>query len=59
MAAFSDEDLVYGHGKQIMEGHVAFESGIVSWHHFWSGGHFGYHMGVSSSSWGYPPSWMV
>ena len=29
------KDLVYGHGKKIMEGHVAFESGIVSrqWNH--------------------------
>ena len=25
------EDLVYGHGKKIMEGHVAFQSGIASW----------------------------
>lgn len=31
------EDLVYGHGKKIMEGHVAFQSGIASWDWRWVG----------------------
>jgi hypothetical protein len=31
LVAWIFQDLVYGHGKKIMEGHVAFESGIVSW----------------------------